>query len=420
MIVANPTFDPVFKYLMEDIVVAKGLISRIIEKEIIELTPAPQESSQIKLYLKYAQIGLMHQDYVAIIKNDKGEHEKIIVEFQKTYVQPKIEIFRNYLADKYSKKSVINGKEVDLPITTIYLIEETFNKNLPPVLKVANEYIDVLNHAKYKGVEDKTVSLLTHEAYFIQTELVPPDLQNELTRVLNFFTRMFQFKKLKNKQLTRYEKNKLARELDVPEAVIDMINDKLFQRMLTRLLAGSKDRQTQLNVELSQRWQDKRAEEEKRILRAIEQKDEIIVLKEKELQQKKQALQEKDQELGLKDFEIGQKEQALQEKDQELGLKDFEIGQKEQAIQEKEQAIQKKDQTIQKKDQTIQEKEQELGQKNQILQEKDQAIQEKEQALKQAKQVVLNYAQHLKNTGQSTQEIQQATGLSIEEIENLK
>ena len=377
MIVANPTYDAVFKYLMEDIVVAKGLISRIIEKEIIDLTPAPQESSQIKLYLKYSQIGLIHQDYVAIIKNDAGEHEKIVVEFQKTYVQPKIEIFRNYLADKYSKKSVIDGKEVDLPITTIYLIEETFNKKLPPVLKIDREYIDVLNHTKYEGEKDKTVSLLTHEAYFIQTELIPPDLQNELTRVLNFFTRMFQFRKMENKQLTQREKNRLARELDVPEPVIDMINDKLFQRMLTRLLAGSKDRETQLNVELSQRWQDKRVAEQNRILRAIEQKDKIIVLKEKELQQKKQALAQKVQEVQQKEQEIQQRKQALEQKDQAL------------------------------------------EQKNQAIEQKDQALEQKDQALEQNKQIIIANAKMLKSLGASTEQIQQSTKLSIQEIENL-
>ncbi|OQX78733.1 MAG: hypothetical protein B6D64_05995 [Bacteroidetes bacterium 4484_276] len=37
MRVLNPIYDTVFKYLMEDIEIAKGFISTIIEQEVVEL-----------------------------------------------------------------------------------------------------------------------------------------------------------------------------------------------------------------------------------------------------------------------------------------------------------------------------------------------------------------------------------------------
>ena len=283
MLVANPTYDAIFKYLMEDMRIAKGLISRIIEEEILELTHAPQEETQIKLKLNLESIGVNHQDYVAIIKKKNGEHEKIAIEVQKSTIQPKIDAFRNYVAEKYRKYSTIDGKEIYLPLKTIYIIEKTFNKDLPSILKVGRDYIDVLTKKKYEGAKDKFVNLMTHEAYFIQTKLVPEDLENEITRVLNFFTRMFTIKIPKDKKLSDTKKRKLARELNIPDDIIDQVEDKLFQRMLTRLFAGNSDRQVQLNVELSQKWQDEFNDEQ-------EEKDKIIARKNLALEQKDQAL----------------------------------------------------------------------------------------------------------------------------------
>ncbi len=43
MYIANPIYDVVFKYLMEDNSLAKLIISTIIKEEILELTLRPQE-----------------------------------------------------------------------------------------------------------------------------------------------------------------------------------------------------------------------------------------------------------------------------------------------------------------------------------------------------------------------------------------
>ena len=311
MRVANPTYDTIFKYLMEDIRIAKGLISRIIEEEIVELIPAPQEETHIKLYLKYSSMGLNHHDYVAIIKKEDGEREKVAIEVQKTYVQPKLDVFRNYIADKYSHPSTIDGKNIHLPLKTIYFIEETFNDRLPSVLKVGRNYYDVLRHIKYEGEEDKFVSLMTHESYFIQNSLIPSDLQNSLTRVLNFFTRMFHIEAPENQQLTKEAKRKIARQLDIPDDVIEEVDDRLFQRMLTRLFGGNSDRAVQLNVELSQKWEDEREREAEETEKALKQKDIEIEVNKKELELKDKELEQKDQKLELKDKELEQNKQVL-------------------------------------------------------------------------------------------------------------
>jgi len=43
MIIANPIYDTVFKYMMEDNTVAKLLVSSIIGEDVVSLEPKPQE-----------------------------------------------------------------------------------------------------------------------------------------------------------------------------------------------------------------------------------------------------------------------------------------------------------------------------------------------------------------------------------------
>ncbi|MCX6580294.1 MAG: hypothetical protein NT166_08920 [Candidatus Aminicenantes bacterium] len=45
MLIANPIYDTVFKYLMENLKVAKGIISTIIDEEILTLDLAWQPRS---------------------------------------------------------------------------------------------------------------------------------------------------------------------------------------------------------------------------------------------------------------------------------------------------------------------------------------------------------------------------------------
>ncbi|TAE01865.1 MAG: hypothetical protein EAZ97_02950, partial [Bacteroidetes bacterium] len=202
MRILNPIYDTVFKYLMEDLEIAKNLISRIIGKKVVELSPAPQEQTATLIRPKFIQVELQRLDYVAIIKTlDKNKNpvfEKVLIEVQKSPFTPEIGRFRKYLAEKYKNISVLqteNGEEqAYLPIKTIYMIEKAFNQSLPSILKSNNQYIDVLRKKEYKGTKDEFVALLTHEAYFIQLEILPYDIKNSVLRLLNMFTTRFREK----------------------------------------------------------------------------------------------------------------------------------------------------------------------------------------------------------------------------------
>ena len=101
MKILNPTYDTVFKYLLEDLDIAKGLISRIIDQEIVDITPLPQEQTNIEVDLKYLTIPLHRQDFVVAVKysdeNGKEKINKIMVEMQKSPFAPEVSRFRQYI-----------------------------------------------------------------------------------------------------------------------------------------------------------------------------------------------------------------------------------------------------------------------------------------------------------------------------------
>ena len=75
MQIANPIYDVVFKYLLEDKKVAKLLLSAILEKEVIDIEFLPQEYTT---NLEEKSITIYRLDFKAKIKINKND--KIILE----------------------------------------------------------------------------------------------------------------------------------------------------------------------------------------------------------------------------------------------------------------------------------------------------------------------------------------------------
>ena len=81
--IANPTYDVVFKYMMDDIEIAKLVISTIIGEEVISLDPLPQEQPTEKMNLvnKDSSITVYRLDFTAKIKIAEGI-KMVMIEMQ--------------------------------------------------------------------------------------------------------------------------------------------------------------------------------------------------------------------------------------------------------------------------------------------------------------------------------------------------
>ena len=194
MIIANPIYDVVFKYLLEDADIARDLLSTILGEEVVHLEFKPQETSTESS----EGIKILRLDFKAIIKKKDGTLFKVLIELQKSKQVFDVMRFRRYLGDNYRKEDQVIEKDGlavfrPLPIITIYFLGFLLNNVPSGVIKVKRDYVDAVTE-EILGVKDDFVELLTHDSYMIQVGRLPKESRGKLDRVMQIFSPMYQNK----------------------------------------------------------------------------------------------------------------------------------------------------------------------------------------------------------------------------------
>ena len=135
MQIANPIYDVVFKYLMEDNKIAKLVISKIIGEEIDSLDFQSKENiAEIERSVPYsektkASFTVYRLDFSARIRLSDGGFKQVLIEIQKAKFPTDIMRFRKYLGQQYHSDKNITTKEIKgktrktaLPIVSIYFL----------------------------------------------------------------------------------------------------------------------------------------------------------------------------------------------------------------------------------------------------------------------------------------------------------
>ncbi|MBF0118555.1 MAG: hypothetical protein HQK79_06945 [Desulfobacterales bacterium] len=295
MQIANPIYDVVFKYLMEDNKVAKLFLSTIIGKKIEKLSFKPQErvvNPQQRSFTVY------RLDFSAKIKTKEGD-KLVIIEIQKAKFATDIMRFRKYLGDQYQNKdniyTMVKDKErikVALPIISIYFLGHKLRRIKNSVIRVERKYYDNITGEEIKSKED-FIESLTHDSYIIQIPTLTEKRRTELEILLSVFD-----------QSNRSENSHImnVKEEDFPEKYRDII------RRLQRAVAEQEVRDTMdIEDEILEELEDK----ERYIFKQIE----IIEKKDKALEKNKKAIEEKDKALEEKDKALEENKKAIEEKD---------------------------------------------------------------------------------------------------------
>ena len=194
MIIANPIYDVVFKYLLEDADIARDLLSTILGEELVYLEFKPQETSTESS----EGIKILRLDFKATIKKKDGTLFKVLIELQKSKQVFDVMRFRRYLGDNYRKEDQLVEKDGlavfrPLPIITIYFLGFLLNNVPSGVIKVKRDYVDVVTE-EILGVKDDFVELLTHDSYMIQVGRLPKESRGKLDRVMQIFSPMYENK----------------------------------------------------------------------------------------------------------------------------------------------------------------------------------------------------------------------------------
>jgi len=299
MLIANPIYDVVFKFLMEDNKIAKLIVSKIIGEEILELEPKPQERT-FKVGA-YNGLSVYHLDFAATIKTEEGT-KKVIIEIQKAKFAWDIMRFRKYLGNQYSDESNsynVAGKIKAMPIISIYFINYPLENLESPVIKVNRSYLDLATKEIIEA-KNEFVESLTHDAYIIQIQKLKSNRRNDLEILLSIFD-----------QDNRYEDFHILKinEENFPEE---------YRPIIRRLQKAQEERQVRDTMDAEDMILAELQNKERIAQRAIEKVEKVEYELEKAKQEIERAKQEADrakQEKELANEEADKAKQLIAEQD---------------------------------------------------------------------------------------------------------
>jgi hypothetical protein len=190
MHIANPIYDAVFKYLMEDTEVAKLMLSTIIGEEIVALDFLPQERT---ILLEQRSFTVYRLDFSAHIRLSDGGQKQVILEIQKAKFATDIMRFRRYLGAQYQNKAnayttSARGKTITVarPIISIYFLGYALEHATASVIKVTRNYFDATTGQEIQTREE-FIESLTHDSYVIQIPSLHREHRSEIEQLLGVF-----------------------------------------------------------------------------------------------------------------------------------------------------------------------------------------------------------------------------------------
>lgn len=299
-LIANPIYDVVFKFLMEDERVAKILLSALLQKEVVEVQIRQHEYTD----LGRQPISLFRIDFSAKIREKDGQEHFILIELQKTWLATETLRFRQYLGTQYLDEKNIpprdkNPQGFSLPMVSIYILGHKLGDLQEPVVYVRRRYLDHDSNPITHGVPDPFIESLTHDTIIVQIPYLKGRTRNHLERLLNIFDQDYRWKenghfleiderKLNgnDEQLVMFRLVKAASTPDVRRAmqVEDEILSEIEDRDTTIMLQNAKIEKQKATLEKQKATLEKQSAEIEKQSAEIEKKDE-------EIRQAKQKLQ---------------------------------------------------------------------------------------------------------------------------------
>ena len=234
--IANPIYDAVFKYLMEDERVAKTLLSALLQREMVEVEVRKHEYTNGSR----DKISMFRIDFGAKVRQDDGTLKLILIELQKTWLETETLRFRQYLGTQYANPDNIlkdnNPMGYGIPMVTVYLLGHRVGDIEEPVLYVNHKAYDYDGKEVTKGVPDPFVDSLVHDSIIVQIPLLRGQINNRLEEILSVFDQTHKDKK--NRQVINIDEDLYA-------------GDEDMNRIIHRLLSAASDAKLRqdMNVE---------------------------------------------------------------------------------------------------------------------------------------------------------------------------
>jgi hypothetical protein len=309
MHIANPIYDAVFKFMLEDEKVAKSFLSAIIGEEVVSLAFSAQERTIRRPKDKNAQESQQEEkeemfftvcrfDFSAQIAIPGGGFKTVVIELQKAKLASDIMRFRRYLGLHYQNQnntyvdteSEGEEKKKARQIYCIFLLGYDIGFENEPVIKV-DYSTKSLTTKENLDENNEFIQSLHHHSWIVQIDQLRSDSRNDLDKLLSVFDQ-------KNRTKNGHILN--VNEDDFPET---------YRPIIRRLRMASESEDIQIEMEMEDDYMKELQDKE----RLLAQKDKTIEKQMKVLGEKDKALEEKDKALEEKDKTIEEQGKAIEE-----------------------------------------------------------------------------------------------------------
>ena len=290
--VANPIYDSIFKYLMEDERIARTILSALLKKEVVDIQIRRNEYTNGNRN----NISMFRIDFGARIREDDGSLRLILIELQKTWLETETLRFRQYLGAQYANPENMVHEEMrppyGIPMVAVYILGHRVGNIDVPVLYVNHKSYDYDGNVVTHGLPDPFVDSLTHDSIIVQIPLLHGQINNRLEKVLSVFDQTY--KEKDDQHIVELDEAKYQDDPDM-------------QYILHRLYLASSNAQLR---------QDMNVEDE--YFKAIEDRDTAIMQRDKTIKEKEQRISQQDQQISQQSQQISQQSQQISQQSQQI------------------------------------------------------------------------------------------------------
>ena len=280
MIVANPIYDVVFKYLMEDERIARTILSALLKKDVVEVHVRRNEYSN----KGRDTLSIFRIDFGATIRDEQGKRQTILIEIQKTQVDSELLRFRQYLGAQYDNKENMedSGRNSHaLPMVAVYLLGHTVGSIEAPVVYVDHQVYDYDRNVVEGGLDNPFVESLTHDSIIVQIPRLHGRINNRLDKVLSIFDQ------------THVVSKKDQQTIDIDPAVYG--GDDEMEPILRKLMEASCDKDVRREMDVEDEFFSVLKNREAEIMEKDRQLAESIVAVKQAEEQRAQAEEQRAQ-----------------------------------------------------------------------------------------------------------------------------
>ncbi len=286
--IANPIYDSVFKFLMEDMRVARTILSALLKKNIVHVDVRPHEYSNAQR----DTLSMFRIDFGATVREDDGREHLILIELQKTWLETETLRFRQYLGVQYERKENINPDSKEgyaMPMVAVYILGHRVGNIEEPVLYVRPGAYNYNEQLVTRGLPDPFIDSLTHKSIIVQIPLLHGQINNRLDKVLSVFD----------------QTHKDARSehfLQIDDTLYE--GDDEMQGVIRRLLMAASNAETRRDMNVEDEYYG-----------LIEKRDTEIMLNAQKIAEQKVQIAEKNEQIAVQNEQIAvQNEQIAEQK----------------------------------------------------------------------------------------------------------